>query len=503
MKKQQISGIILKIYIIVSLNGVLNYRIQKRSESFERKGEFKVKNTLHKIEIMSSKREFPLEDDAPLKEFDPEVHGILEKERNRQRYSVDLIASENYASRACLEALGSVFTNKYSEGYPGRRYYGGCKHVDELETLCMQRCLQVFGLPEEDWGVNVQALSGSPANFAVYCALLEPHDKLMGLSLMGGGHLTHGYYIGKKKISASSIFFSPLSYTLDPETGLIDYKELEKLAKLYCPRLIIAGASTYTRHIDYKRFREIADSVDAYLMADIAHISGLVAAGVHPSPFEHCHVVTSTTHKSLKGPRSGMIFYNKKLLPEFGECINNAVFPTLQGGPHNNKIAALAVQLRQMLKPEWKAYAQSVVDTARTLASELERRSFKILTGGTDNHTVIVDLRPFDVTGSKMQIVCELVNLTISKSTLPGDKSALNPSGIRLGTPALVSRGAKREDMEFVAEALSKAVDICVKVQAQKGKKLVDFKVGLEENEEVLKLRSEVVEWVSKFPYVD
>ncbi|UVC49414.1 serine hydroxymethyltransferase [Theileria orientalis] len=452
---------------------------------------------------MSSKREFPLEDEVPLKEFDPEVYEILEKERDRQRYSIDLIASENYASRACLEALGSVFTNKYSEGYPGRRYYGGCKHIDELETLCMKRCLQVFGLSEEEWGVNVQALSGSPANLAVYCALLEPHDKLMGLSLMSGGHLTHGYYIGKKKISASSIFFSPLSYTLDQETGLIDYKELEKLAKLYCPRLIIAGASTYTRYIDYKRFREIADSVDAYLMADIAHISGLVAAGVHPSPFEYCHVVTSTTHKSLKGPRSGLIFFNKKLLPEFGECINNSVFPVLQGGPHNNKIAALAVQLKQMLKPEWKEYAQNVVNTARALASELEKRSFKILTGGTDNHTVIVDLRPFDVTGSKAQIVCELVNVTISKSTLPGDKSALNPSGIRLGTPSLVSRGANKEDMEFVAEVLKKVVDICVKVQAQKGKKLVDFKVGLEENEEVLKLKSEVVEWVSKFPYID
>ncbi|UVC54063.1 serine hydroxymethyltransferase [Theileria orientalis] len=452
---------------------------------------------------MNSKREFPLEDDVPLKEFDPELNEILEKERNRQRCSINLIASENYASRSCLQALGSVFTNKYSEGYPGRRYYGGCKHIDELEMLCTKRCLKVFGLSEEEWGVNVQALSGSPANLAVYCALLEPHDKLMGLSLMSGGHLTHGYYIGKKKVTASSLFFSPLSYRLDPETCLIDYNELEKMAKLYCPRLIVAGASTYTRYIDYKRFREIADSVDAYLMGDIAHISGLVAAGVHPSPFEYCHVVTSTTHKSLKGPRSGMIFFNKKLLPEFGECINNSVFPMLQGGPHNNKIAALAVQLKQMLKPEWKVYAQNIVNTARALSSELEKRGFKILTGGTDNHTVIVDLRPFDITGSKAQMVCELVNVTISKSTLPGDKSGLNPSGIRLGTPSLVSRGANTEDMEFVADVLRKVVDICVNVQAQKGRKLVDFKVGLEENEDVLKLKSEVTEWVSKFPYVD
>uniref|UniRef100_A0A3B0N3A1 Serine hydroxymethyltransferase n=1 Tax=Theileria annulata TaxID=5874 RepID=A0A3B0N3A1_THEAN len=490
-------------FIVFVFNLVFTFRIRRKDNTLTLNRYSSLNAVMSLLNHTEYKREFPLEDDIPLKEFDPEVYELLEKERDRQRYSINLIASENYASRACMEALGSIFTNKYSEGLPGKRYYGGCKFVDDIETLCIKRCLEVFGLSEEEWGVNVQPLSGSPANLAVYCALLQPHDKLMGLSLESGGHLTHGYYNAKKKVSASSIFFSALSYFLDPNTGLIDYDGLEKSAKAYCPKLIIAGASTYSRYIDFKRFREIADSVGAYLMADIAHISGLVAGRVHPLPFEYCHVVTSTTHKSLKGPRSGVIFFNKKLLPEFGECINQSVFPTLQGGPHNNNIAALAVQLKQLSKPEWRMYAQRIVDNARALASELEKRDLPVVTGGTDNHTVIVNLRPFGVTGSKAELVCDLANISISKSTIPGDKSALNPSGIRLGTPSLTSRGALPQDMIFVADVIRKVVDICVKVQEEKGKKLVDFKVGLDVNEDILKLKSDVLEWISNFPYID
>ncbi|KAK1934866.1 putative serine hydroxymethyltransferase [Babesia divergens] len=400
-------------------------------------------------------------DVLPLKEADPEIYELIQEERQRQRDSIDLIASENLVSKGVLEALGSVFTNKYSEGYPGRRYYGGCDVVDKVELLCQKRLLAAFNLDKDEWGVNVQPLSGTPANMEVYMGLLSPHDKIMGLRLSSGGHLTHGFHAGQKKISASAHFYTPLLYDVDKQTGLLDYDKIEELARSYSPKLIVAGASCYTRYWDYKRCREIADKVGAYLMADIAHIAGLVAGGEHPSPFEYCHVVTSTTHKTLKGPRAGIIFFNKKLDPTIEDKINTAVFPTMQGGPHNNNIAALAVQLKTVMSPEWKVYARRIIDNARALAHECETRGFDVVTGGTDNHTVIINLKPFAVNGNKAEHIANGVHITVSKSTVPGDVSAMNPSGLRLGTAAITARGAQPEDMAFIAEGLLDVVKIC------------------------------------------
>ncbi|KAK2197363.1 bifunctional Serine hydroxymethyltransferase/Pyridoxal phosphate-dependent transferase [Babesia duncani] len=448
---------------------------------------------------MASNTASPLNDSLPLKEADPVMYEILQQEIRRQEDSIDLIASENTTSRAVMEIVGSQMTNKYAEGYPGRRYYGGCDVIDEAEKLCIKRALEAFKLDSNEWGVNVQALSGSPANLAVYVALLQPHDKILGMALSAGGHLTHGFYNCQKKISASTIFFSSLQYGLDPETGLIDYDQLEKLAKLYYPQIIIAGASCYSRYIDYARFRKIADSVGAYLMADIAHIAGLIAAGLHPSPFEYCDVVTTTTHKTLKGPRAALIFYNRKI-ENIEERINTAVFPTLQGGPHMNAICGIAVQLNQVLKPEWRVYMQAVVDNARALAKSLQDLGFDIVTGGTDNHTVIVNLRNFGITGSKAEMVANHVGYTLNKSTVPGDVSALNPSGLRLGTAAVSARGMKPEHMEFLAKVLHEIVQICIELQSKFGKKLVDFKKGLDDNQALVVLKEKVTTFARQFP---
>ncbi|EDO06945.1 putative serine hydroxymethyltransferase 5 [Babesia bovis T2Bo] len=441
-------------------------------------------------------------DSMPLQQADPEIYEILQEERERQRDSIDLIASENMVSTAVLEALGSVFTNKYSEGYPGRRYYGGCDVVDKLERLCISRALRAFNLNPDEWGVNVQPLSGSPANLEVYMGLLQPHDKIMGLRLASGGHLTHGFYVGQKKISATAVFYTSLQYDVNKETGLLDYDDMERLAKAYCPKLIIAGASCYSRYWDYKRCREIADKVGAYLMADIAHIAGLIAGEAHPSPFEYCHVVTTTTHKTLKGPRAGMIFFNKKIDPTIEDKINNAVFPTVQGGPHNNAIASLAVQLKTVMSPEWKVYAKNIVENARRLAIECESRGFLVVTGGTDNHTVVINLKPFGVNGNKAEHICNAINVTVSKSTVPGDVSAMNPSGLRLGTAMIVARGAVPEDMAFIAEALLEAVKITQSIQESHGENHEDFKRGAEGNERIAALRKKVVDWIRQFPII-
>merc|ERR1719420_1945554 len=392
-----------------------------------------------------------------LKEADPEVHELLEEERGRQIRSIELIASENFTSRAVMECLGSALTNKYSEGQPNARYYGGNEVIDKIENLCKERALQAFGLDDKAWGVNVQPYSGSPANFAVYTALLPPHARIMGLDLPSGGHLTHGYYTAKKKISAPSIYFESLPYKVHPVTGLIDFDELRKSALLFRPALIICGASAYPREIDFKKFKEIAEECGALLMADMAHISGLVATGLHPAPFEHCDVVTTTTHKSLRGPRAGMIFYKySDKIPDIKDRIDMAVFPGLQGGPHNHQIGALACQLLEVRTPEFAEYSRNVCDNMRALADTLKEKGHKLASDGTDNHLVLWDVRPHGLTGSKVEKVCECASISLNRNAVHGDASALSPGGVRVGAPAMTTRGCGVEQFRQIAGFLDR-----------------------------------------------
>ncbi|EPS73248.1 serine hydroxymethyltransferase, partial [Genlisea aurea] len=417
-------------------------------------------------------------EDLGLSEADPEVLNIIEKEKNRQLRSLELIASENFTSRAVMEAVGSCLTNKYSEGLPGKRYYGGNEYIDELETLCQQRAIAAFNLDSQKWGVNVQPLSGSPANFEVYTAILNPHDRIMGLDLPHGGHLSHGFMTPKRRVSGTSIYFESMPYRLDESTGLVDYDMLEKTAVLFRPKLIIAGASAYPRDFDYGRMREIADSVGAFLMMDMAHISGLVSAGVVGDPFEFCDVVTTTTHKSLRGPRGGMIFFRKEpvLGVDLESAINNAVFPGMQGGPHNHTIGGLAVCLKHAQSPQFKAYQRKVVSNCRALANRLIELGYKLVSGGTDNHLVLVDLRPMGIDGARVEKILDMASITLNKNSVPGDKSAVVPGGIRIGSPAMTTRGFGEAEFARVGDLIDEGVRIAIDAKrCVSGSKLQDF----------------------------
>lgn len=416
--------------------------------------------------------------DHGLNEADPEVCAIIYKEKQRQMKSLELIASENFTSRAVMEAVGSCLTNKYSEGLPGKRYYGGNEFIDELETLCQKRALAAFHLDEKKWGVNVQPLSGSPANFEVYTAILNPHDRIMGLDLPHGGHLSHGFMTPKRRVSGTSIYFESMPYRLDESTGLVDYDMLEKTANLFRPKLIIAGASAYPRDFDYPRMRKIADGVGAFLMMDMAHISGLVAASVVADPFEYCDIVTTTTHKSLRGPRGGMIFFKKDsvLGVDLESAINNAVFPGLQGGPHNHTIGGLSVCLKHAQSPEFKAYQNQVVSNCRALAGRLIELGYNLVSGGSDNHLILVDLRPLGIDGARAEKILDMASITLNKNSVPGDKSALVPGGIRIGSPAMTTRGFSEKEFIATADFIHEGVQLSLEAKKSvSGSKLLDF----------------------------
>lgn len=383
-----------------------------------------------------------------LKQADPQVAEAIDHELNRQRTKLELIASENIVSRAVMEAQGSVLTNKYAEGYPGKRYYGGCEYVDVAEQLAIDRAKELFGAA---WA-NVQPHSGAQANMAVFFALLQPGDTILGMNLTDGGHLTHG-----SPVNISGTYYKVIPYGVDRETERIDYDALEKLAAEHHPRMIIAGASAYARIIDFERIAAIAKSVDAIFMVDMAHIAGLVAAGQHPSPVPYADIVTTTTHKTLRGPRGGLILGRDE---ELGKKINKAVFPGIQGGPLMHVIAAKAVALGEALKPSFKEYGAQVVKNAAALADELTKLGYRIVSGGTDTHVMLVDLTNKDITGKEAQTLLDEVNITANRNTIPFEpRSPFVTSGIRLGSPALTTRGFREEDMREVARIIAHVLD--------------------------------------------
>lgn len=406
--------------------------------------------------------------------MDEQIFSLIKQELARQQDGLEMIPSENYVSEEVLSALGSVLTNKYSEGYPGKRYYGGNEFIDQIEETARARAKTLFGVEH----VNVQPYSGSPANHAVYMALCNPGDTVLGLSLPHGGHLTHGW-----KVSFAGKYYKSVAYELHPETHLLDYEKIRSLALEHKPRMIICGATAYPRKIDFKAFREIADEIGAYVLADISHIAGLIIAGSHPSPIPYADVVMTTTHKTLRGPRGAMILLPNKedrygtpdekgKIKTLAQKIDSAVFPGLQGGPHNHQTAAIAVALQEAATPQFQEYGKQIVKNAITLAEALSKRGFTLITGGTDNHLLLIDVRNKNITGKDAQDLLDSVHITVNKNTIPFDPNPpLTPSGIRLGTPALTTRGFKEEDMKVVASCIADSIE-----QARDEKILDDVK---------------------------
>ncbi|KAI0989680.1 hypothetical protein GJ496_002348, partial [Pomphorhynchus laevis] len=454
-------------------------------------------------------------DNASLEVIDEDVYNLLREEKSRQINSIELIASENFVPRAILEALGSCATNKYAEGYPGRRYYGGNEVIDKIETLAQTRALEAYDLCEDKWGVNVQSLSGSPANIAVFTALVRPGGRIMGQALKDGGHLTHGYYTPNKKINASSLFFESLPYHIDPATGLIDYDELEKNAKIYQPKIIIAGISAYSRNLDYRRFRAIADQCKSILMADMAHVSGLVAHNLVTNPFEYCDIVTTTTHKTMRGPRGALIFFKKDFVAPYDKtlnvehAINEAVFPCLQGGPHENNIAGIAVALKILKSPAFEQYAKQVIANSQQLAETLCSLGYKLVTGGTENHMVLIDLNPQKIDGSMAERILECISIAVNKNTIASDKSVLRPHGLRLGSAAMTSRGMGVKEFEKIANFIHQALTIAIRVVKFEYFEKTDETLAMKfedmlkhpaVSEQLSQLKTKVVEMCSVFP---
>ena len=382
-----------------------------------------------------------------IKKEDKEIYDLIEKELHRQQKGIELIASENIVSKAVMEAMGSYLTNKYAEGYPGKRYYGGCYVVDEIEQIAIDRAKELFGAEH----ANVQPHSGSQANMAVYFTVLKPGDTVLGMDLSHGGHLTHG-----SPVNFSGRLYNFVSYGVDKETVMIDYENVRKIALECKPKLIVAGASAYARIIDFAKFREIADEVGAILMTDMAHIAGLVAAGVHPSPVPYCDFVTTTTHKTLRGPRGGLILCKEK----YAKDLNKNIFPGIQGGPLEHIIAAKAVCFKEALDPSFKEYAKNVVENCKELADQLISKGFKIVSGGTDNHVFLVDLNNKDITGKEAEALLDSVGITANKNTVPNEtRSPFVTSGIRIGTAAITTRGFKKEDMAEIADIINQAIE--------------------------------------------
>jgi glycine hydroxymethyltransferase len=406
-----------------------------------------------------------------IEKFDKEIYNAIIEEEKRQEEGIELIASENFVSKAVMEAAGSVFTNKYAEGYPEKRYYGGCRNADTVEKLAIERLKKLFGAKY----ANVQPHSGSQANMGVYIALLEPGDKILGMGLSSGGHLTHGY-----KINFSGKIYHGIEYGLNPETEMLDYDTIRKLALENKPKMIVAGASAYSRIIDFKKFREIADESGAYLMVDMAHIAGLVAAGEHPSPMEYADVVTSTTHKTLKGPRGGIILTNNE---EIAQKVDRVVFPGIQGGPLMHIIAAKAVAFKEALSPEFKIYQKQVAKNARALSEELVKGGLRIVSGGTDNHLMLVDLRPKGVTGKLAEEKLEEAGITCNKNAIPNDpEKPFITSGIRLGTPAITARGMKEEEAVKIGQMILKVLE------------------NINDSEKIKEVKNEVLKLTERFP---